>query len=231
MNTITEPVALVDMPAQAVSQSGICPYDSIAPAYDPVRLRAERLAKVRTMMSHHALDAVLLLDPYNQRYATGSRNMFGYFLRNSTRYIYIPADGPIRLFEYPGSSHISTWLETIDEARTSRMVFAAVNGRDAQAMHPFAQEIADLVRQDAGSAQRHRIGMDRCFHLPALALQAEGVEVVDIMNLLLDTRRLKTPGEIASLALSMSAAEAAVWNVERERVVFAHVPEPDRAGG
>jgi Xaa-Pro aminopeptidase len=240
MNPIPEPVPpvvwsnpaipLVDMPAHAVTQSGICPYDSIAPAYDPVRLRAERLAKVRAMMRHHALDAVLLLDPYNQRYATGSRNMFGYFLRNSTRYIYIPASGPIILFEYPGSSHISTWLETIDEARISRMVFAAVNGRDAQAMQPFAQEIADLVRQDAGSDKRHRVGMDRCFHLPALALQAQGLEVVDIMNLLLDTRRLKTPGEIASLALSMSAAEAAVWNVQKrlepgitENELFSHM--------
>lgn len=221
---------LVDMPARAVTHSGICPYDSIAPAYDPVRLRAERLDKVRAMMRHNDLDAVLLLDPYNQRYATGSRNMFGYFLRNSTRYIYIPAAGPIRLFEYPGSSHISTWLETIDEARTSRIVFAAVNGRDAMAMRPFAQEIADLVRADAGSDRRHRVGLDRCFHLPALALQDQGLEVVDILNLLLDTRRLKTPGEIACLALSMSAAEAAVWNVQRhlqpgvtENELFSHM--------
>ncbi len=226
----TPHIALVEMPAHAVSAGSICPYDSIAPAYDPVRLRAERLEKVRAMIHGHGLDAIILLDPYNQRYATGSRNMFGYFLRNSTRYIYIPASGPIRLFEYPGSSHISTWLETIDEARTSRIVFAAVNGRDAQAMRPFAQEIADLVRLDAGADKRHRVGMDRCFHLPALALQEQGLEVVDIQNLLLDTRRLKTPGEIACLALSMSAAEAAVWNVQQrlepgvtENELFSHM--------
>lgn len=209
-------IDLVDMPPRRVSNSGISPYDSSKPDYDAVVLRAERLQKVRAMMVKHEFDAVLLLDPYNQRYATGSRNMFGYFLRNSTRYIYIPVSGPIILFEYPGSAHISTWLETIDQARTSKMVFAAVNGRDASVMKPFAMEIADLLKRDAGTGKRHRVGMDRCFHVPAQALGDEGIAVVDILNLLLDLRRLKTPGEIASLALSMSAAEAAVWRVERK---------------
>ncbi|MEO8856561.1 MAG: aminopeptidase P family N-terminal domain-containing protein, partial [Burkholderiaceae bacterium] len=94
-------IDLVDMPPRSVSNNGVSPYDSIRPDYDAVQLRAERLQKVRDMMAKHQLDAVLLLDPYNQRYATGSRNMFGYFLRNSTRYIYIPASGSIILFEYP----------------------------------------------------------------------------------------------------------------------------------
>jgi Xaa-Pro aminopeptidase len=206
-------IDLVDMPPAAIASTGVSPFDSIAPDYDPVQLRAERLARVRAMMAAQELDAILLFDPYNQRYATGSRNMFQYFLRNSTRYIYIPRQGRIILFEYPGSSHISTWLETIDEARLSKIVFAAVNGRDAATMQPFAREILDLLKQDAGAGRR--VGMDRCFLMPAEALRAEGVEVVDILNPLLDTRRIKTSGEIASLALSMAAAEAAVWRLER----------------
>lgn len=206
-------VQLVKMPTRSVVSTGISPFDSFSPDYDPVALRAERLARVKGMMARNNLDAILLFDPYNQRYATGSRNMFGYFLRNSTRYIYIPQNGRTILFEYPGSSHISTWLETIDEARTSKVVFAAVNGRDASTMKPFASEILDLLQQDAGAGRR--VGMDRCFMMPAEALRAEGAEVVDILNLLLDTRRLKTSGEVACLALSMAAAEWAVTRVER----------------
>ncbi|MEO6625889.1 MAG: Xaa-Pro peptidase family protein [Burkholderiaceae bacterium] len=206
-------VDMVAMPSPHVFSNGVSPFDSIAPDYDPVQLRAERLQRVRAMMAQHELDAVLLLDPYNQRYATGSRNMFGYFLRNSTRYIYIPRKGRVILFEYPGSSHISTWLETIDEARTSRLVFAAVNGRDTSVMRPFASEILDLLAQDAGKG--HRVGMDRCFHMPAKALEDLGVTVIDILNFLLDVRRIKTPGELASLALSMAAAESAVWQVQK----------------
>lgn len=189
-------------------------YDAIKPDFDPVILRKKRLANVREMMQEHDLGAVLLLDPYNQRYATGSRNMFGYFLRNSTRYIYIPLAGPVILFEYPGSSHISTWLETIDEARLSKIVFASVNGRDRAASKPFAQEISDLMRQHCGS--HRRVGMDRCFHSLALALEAEELIVEDCMQFLLHTRRLKTPEEIACLSLSMSAVEAAIYGVESD---------------
>lgn len=209
----TAALDLVAMPPKVISHTGISPYDASKPDFDAVALRAERLARVRQMMMQHELDAVILLEPNNQRYATGSRNMFGYFLRNSSRFIYLPQSGPIVLFEYPGSAHISTWLETINEARISRMTFAAVNGRDASAMKPFALEILDLLKRDSGDGRR--VGMDRCFLMPAEALRAEGMTVIDINNLMLDTRRLKTAGEIASLSLSMSAAEAAVWQVER----------------
>ncbi|HSK38869.1 MAG TPA: aminopeptidase P family N-terminal domain-containing protein, partial [Arenibaculum sp.] len=210
--------------------------DSLSGAFDPVRLRADRLAKVREMMHRTGLTAVVLFDPFNQRYATGSRNMFGYFLRNSTRYVYVPLDGPVILFEYPGSQHVSTWLETIDEARTSKVVWSSVNQKDTATARPFAGEIAELAK--ARGDGRPRVGLDRCFHMQALALQEHGVEVVDCQADLLHTRRLKTPDEIACLALSMSASEAAVAAVERairpgvsENDLFAEMYRETIAGG
>ena len=62
--------------------------DTEPPAIDAKKLRQERLLKLRAWMKKAEYGAVLLFDPFNQRYATGSRNMFGYFLRNSTRYIF-----------------------------------------------------------------------------------------------------------------------------------------------
>jgi len=186
--------------------------DSLSAAMCPERLRRERLARLRAMMREQDLAAVVLLEPYNQRYATGSRNMFGYFLRNSTRYIYVPIDGPVILFEYPGSAHVSTHLETIDHARTSKVVWSSVNSRDTSSAAPFAREIADLVREHGGG--RARVGLDRCFHLLALALEAEGLTVEDCNQHILHTRRIKTRDEIACLALSMASSEAAVAEVE-----------------
>lgn len=186
--------------------------DSIPTGFDPAMLRAGRLDRLRQMMRESELAAVVLFDPYNQRYATGSRNMFGYFLRNSTRYIYVPVEGPVILFEYPGSAHVSTCLETIDESRTSKVVWSSVNSRDDRSASPFAQEIADLVREHGGGIAR--VGLDRCFHLLALALEREGLEVEDCNQRILHARRLKTPEEVACLALSMSASEAAVADVE-----------------
>ena len=188
--------------------------DSMPGGFDPVRMRGERLARVRAMMRERALDAVVLFDPYNQRYATGSRNMFGYFLRNSTRYVYVPVEGPVTLFEYPGSAHVSTWLETIDDSRTSKVVWSAVNSRDTKVAKPFAEEIAALAREHAQSGTV-RIGIDRLSHLHALALEEEGAEVADVMQDMLYTRRLKTRDEIACLKISMGATEAAVAAVER----------------
>ena len=93
---------------------------------DTRKLRAGRLARIRDMMREKEYAALLLFDPNNQRYATGSRNMFGYFLRNSTRYFFVPTEGPVILFEYPQSAHVSTCLETIQEARNSKIVWSSV---------------------------------------------------------------------------------------------------------
>lgn len=188
--------------------------DCLQGAFDPVRLRRERLDRTRAYLRDSDLAAAVLFDPNNQRYATGSRNMFGYFLRNSTRYIYVPQDGRVILFEYPGSAHASMWLETIDENRVSKVVWSAVNQRDTATAKPFAQEIAALVREHGGGNMR--VGLDRCAHLHALALQEEGLAVEDCQQGLLHTRRIKTPDEIACLALSCAASEAAVAATERK---------------
>jgi len=188
--------------------------DSVAPGIDARALRAGRLARTRAMMREKGYAAVVLFDPNNQRYATGSRNMFGYFLRNSTRYVYVPVSGPVILFEYPGSAHVSTWLETIDEARNSQVVWAQVNQRDTATARPFAQEIAALVREHAGLGAG-RVGLDRCTWMLAEALLAEGCDVADCQADMLYARRLKTPEEIASLAQSVAQSEAAVDAVEK----------------
>lgn len=210
--------------------------DSLALSFDPRELRRRRLERTRAMLRETGMAAVVLFEPNNQRYATGSRNMFGYFLRNSTRYVYVPVEGPVILFEYPGSAHVSMQLETIDQARTSKVVWSSVNGRDDDSAAPFAQEIADLVRQHGGGGTR--VGLDRCFHLLALALEKEGLVVEDCNQHMLHTRRIKTPEEIACLAQSMAASEGAVADVEAmvrpgvsEQDLFAQMYQSVIAGG
>ncbi|MDX1605086.1 MAG: Xaa-Pro peptidase family protein [Candidatus Competibacterales bacterium] len=195
-----------------IASLGATTHDAVPAGFDPLRLRAERLARLRAMMAEQDYAAMVLFDPYNQRYATGSRNMFGYFLRNSTRYIYVPVEGPVILFEYPGSAHVSTWLETIDDSRTSKVVWSSVNQRDDLSAAPFGREIADLVREHGGGT---RVGLDRCSHILALALEREGLTVADCQQHVLHARRLKTRDEIACLAQSMAATEAAVHAVEQ----------------
>ena len=205
--------ALVAASVHAGGESGpgLWVTDTEPASVDTLKLRAGRLARLRAMMREKDYAAVLLLDPFNQRYATGSRNMFGYFLRNSTRYFFVPTEGPIVLFEYPQSAHVSTSLETVQEARQSRIVWSSVGGRDVETARLFALEIADLVRQHGRGSRK--LGLDRCGHLLALALEREGCTVTDCQQEILYVRRIKTDEEIACLKLSMAASEFAVGAV------------------
>ncbi|GAB5470227.1 MAG: Xaa-Pro peptidase family protein [Rhodospirillales bacterium] len=180
---------------------------------DTLALRSGRLARLRQMMRRLDFAALVLFDPYNQRYATGSRNMFGYFLRNSTRYFFVPVEGPIVLFEYPQSYHVSTRLETVDEARPSKLVWSSVAKRDDQTADAFAAEIADLLRKAAGS-RNAKVGLDRCGLLLAQALEAQGCRVADCQQDILQTRAIKTAEEVACLQASMAACEGAVATMQ-----------------
>lgn len=182
--------------------------DAEPPSVDATKLRSARLDRLRSWMAQAGYGAVLLFDPFNQRYATGSRNMFGYFLRNSTRYFFVPTEGPIVLFEYPQSYHVSLQLDTVDEARPSKLVWSSVSGRDDETAGPFAAEIADLMRQHGGGLRK--LGLDRCGHLQAMALQKHGLEVRDCQGEILNVRAIKTPEEVKCLQISMTGAEAAV---------------------
>ena len=190
---------------------GLALTDSEPLSVDAFELRSQRLGRLREMMRDKNYAAVLLFDPNNQRYATGSRNMFGYFLRNSTRYFFVPTEGPIILFEYPQSAHVSTCLETVQEARNSKIVWSSVAGRDADTASPFAAEIADLVRRYGRGSKK--LGLDRCGHLQALALERAGCTVTDCQQEMLHARRIKSDEEVACLRLSMAASESAVASV------------------
>jgi Xaa-Pro aminopeptidase len=204
----TDVAAPMRHPALRDASNGMWFSDTEPAAVDAKRLRDGRLAKLRAWMADAGYGAVLLFDPYNQRYATGTRNMFGYFLRNSTRYFFVPAAGPVVLFDYPQSYHVSAVVDTVSETRPSKLVWSSVSGRDGETAAPFAAEIADLMRQHGGGSKK--IGMDRCSHLQALALEKQGLVVADCQGEILAVRAVKTPEEIQCLQISMAGAEAAV---------------------
>ncbi|MEO8302897.1 MAG: Xaa-Pro peptidase family protein [Betaproteobacteria bacterium] len=203
-----DPGARMRHPAAADPAGGMWLSDTEPSFVDTDALRKGRLRKLRDWMADAGYGAVVLFDPYNQRYATGSRNMFGYFLRNSTRYFFIPAKGPIVLFEYPQSYHVSMVLDTVDEARPSRLVWSSVSNRDDETAGAFADEIADLMKSHGGGSMK--IGLDRCNHLHALALETRGCIVKDCQGELLAVRAVKSAEEVRCLQASMSGSEAAI---------------------
>ncbi len=176
---------------------------------DEAAVRAYRLARVRALLAAEDLAAVVILDPVNLRYATGSRNMQVWTMHNLCRYAFVAAEGPLVLFELPSAAHLSRSLETIDEIRPSLAFdFMMVGPRLEEMARRWAAEIADLLRRHGGAGAR--LAIDRADLLAVRALEAEGLEVVDGKPVLERARAIKSAEEIRAFVASLRACEASV---------------------
>jgi Xaa-Pro aminopeptidase len=81
------------------------------------QMRMYRLNRVREQLIKNDIGACILFDPINIRYATDTRNMSMYTMHIISRYVFIPTEGPVILFEYPKSEHLAEGICTVDEIR------------------------------------------------------------------------------------------------------------------
>ncbi len=181
---------------------------------DQVRLRAERLRKLRAELVAHDYGAALLSDPMNIRYATGSRNMAVWTMHAPGRYAFVPVDGPVVMFEYGTSRHLDEGLETVDEVRTSVPWFYFMSGpRTQEKADLWARDIIDLMRMHGGPGQR--LAVDRCDPWGAVHLTDAGIRLFDAQEVLEQARVVKTAEEIQCLQLSMDVCDVAVDRMRR----------------
>lgn len=176
---------------------------------DLVAVRRYRQARVRAEMAKRGIAAVVLMDPVNIRYATGTRNMQVFSQRNGpARYLLLTGHRSI-LFEFTGCAHLATGYETVDEVRpalTASFVAAgpAIAERERAWAKAMAGEIAELVGPDA------RVGFERVNAGTAVALAAEGLEVVDAQEPVEMARAIKSAEEMKCVRASLRATELGV---------------------
>jgi len=176
---------------------------------DMVAVRAHRLARARQQIAQHDLAACLLFDPVNVRYATGARNMQVFHQRNPARYLFLPVEGPVILFEFTGCMHLADGLETLDEVRPAITAsYVAAGEAIAEREQFWARETAALLRETVGPGQR--IGIERVNAGAALALAAEGFELADAQAPIERARAIKSPEEVKCVVASLRATERAV---------------------
>lgn len=180
---------------------------------DVQRLRAYRLGRLREQLLRHDYAACVLFDPINIRYATDSRNMAVWGLHNPARYCFVPAEGPVILFEFQRCEHLSSGIETIDEIRPASSWFFFTSGpRIAEHARRWAGEIADLVRTHGGG--NRRVALDHCDPTGLEALRAQGIEVGEGQSLLELARLIKSPDELACMSVSIDAAQAGMTRMQ-----------------
>ena len=80
-------------------------------------LRSYRLDRVKKELEKNNLEACILFDPVNVRYALDTVNMSIYNMHNLTRYCFIPINGPVILYEYFNCERLSSHLNLINEIR------------------------------------------------------------------------------------------------------------------
>ena len=182
---------------------------------DFVALRAYRLGRLRAEMAARSIGACVLTDPVNIRYATGARNMQIFTARNPARYLFVAVDGPVILYEFTGALHLADGLETITEVRHATTAsFVAAGEGIAEVEKAWAAQIASLVRETIGA--RAPVGLERVNAGAALALAAEGIQIVDAQEPVERARAIKGSEEIGCQIASMRATERAMAAMEAE---------------
>jgi Xaa-Pro aminopeptidase len=180
-----------------------------------VALRAYRLGRTREMLARFGMDAAILFDPLNLRYATGCRNMQVWTSHHLSRYVFVPVSGPVVLFDYGGAKHLSDNLETISETRPAKSWDYFGSGRRSlEHANAWANEVTDLLRETCGMDAV--LGLDRADLLPLRSLERSGVVVKDAKGPLEIAKSIKSSYEIEVIRRSMSVCSDAV-NFMRER--------------
>ncbi len=176
---------------------------------DLAALRAGRLARLQTMLRRHDFPVALLYSTPNIRYATGVDVMSVWTAGTFARYCLVPAEGAPILCEYSGSMHVSQKL-----VRDVRPAYTWRFG--GLAAHDKAREWARSIRATLAELglERERLAVDKLDAVGFLALQAEGIAIVDVGPATVDAREVKTREEIELCALNGAIGDAMLAEFE-----------------
>ena len=185
---------------------------SAPPAPDEKALRLGRLARLRAAMKSFDVPAVVLHDPHNVRYATGARNMIPFLLRNPARYIFVPQEGPVVLFEFEGCEHLEKDNPAIDEIRFSKTVSYVARGPlMAETAKAWAVDIAELMRRYCPGERR--VGLERIDARAVAELRELGFEILDAQHPVERARSIKTSEEIICSKRSVACVMNGEWKL------------------
>ncbi len=179
-------------------------------AIDVKAVRQYRQARLRLEMRRQGIDAVILSDPVNIRYATGTRNMQVFSMRNGPARTLVLTAGRSVLFEFTGCLHLAAGFETVDEVRPSLTASYVAAGPDIAARErQWAAAMADLIAEITGGRDTV-VGLERINAGAAIALKEQGVTIVDAQAPVERARAIKSPEEVTCVVASLRATEAGV---------------------
>ena len=172
------------------------------------KLRSYRLDRVRNELKKNNIEACILFDPVNVRYALDTVNMSVYNMHNLTRYCFIPVDGPTILYEYFNCEILSKGLDLIDEIRPAITWDYFSNGDQSEfQLKKWVNEVNDLANTYFKSK---KIAID-VINGPAVnELNKKGIKVLEAKKILEQARVIKSSEEIKCMRAALDVADIGI---------------------
>ena len=178
------------------------------------KLRSYRLDRVKKELEKNNLEACILFDPVNVRYALDTVNMSVYNMHNLTRYCFVPVDGPVILYEYFNCEGLSSHLNLIDEIRPAITWDYFSNGDQAGVqLKKWVNEIKDLSDSHFKSK---KVAIDVINGPAVTALNKADIQVVDAKLILEQARVIKSSEELKCMKAAIEVAEIGVVKMRNE---------------
>ena len=155
------------------------------------RVRQERLARLQATMALKSVDACLLFNEPNIRYATGATAMPVYAMSTFARCAVVPQEGIPILFEHGNSVHRSL-ARAVDVRPMHAWEFFDDSETEAAA---WTDETIAALRELGVTSDE--IAVDRLGAPAYLALADRGISIRDSAPVTQEARRVKTPEELA----------------------------------
>ena len=174
------------------------------------RMRKFRLQRMRGQMENNNVGATILFDPINIRYATDARNMSLFTMHTLARFVFIPQSGPVILYDYPKSKHLSQDLCTIDEVReVVSWDFFSSGDKVEKNAKTWSQQVDDLMQ--SYSRDNKHLAIDICDPVGIQALQNNYSYILcNAQNLTERARSIKSLDELVCIQASIEVAEKGI---------------------
>ena len=171
---------------------------------DMIRLKKERLTRLREQMSAADLGGVILFDPLNIRYATGYRTCGVAAIRMFFQYAVIPLAGEPQVvgIESDGSNALEKGI---------LWDFFPCGQHVEESSAIWGQRIKSMLTE-MGIADT-RIGVDKLDYYSMTALQTQSITIADARVPVEKARSIKTVDEVSLIRQSCAVADIAICAV------------------
>lgn len=182
---------------------------------DLTAMRHYRLNRIMASLAERDLDAVLLFDPLNIRYASDTTNMQLWNTHNPFRACLVTADGYMVVYDYKMSPFLCDYNPLVREVRSGASMFYFANGdKTGTAANDFVTDITALMQDRVGNGRR--IAIDKIMVHGYKAFVAAGYTVTEGEEMMEHTRAIKGEDEILAMRCAIHACEQSVHVMERE---------------